>query len=174
LQQLSERDALTGLLNRRALAPLMQREAGKLRQHGEAYALLMIDIDYFKAINDGHGHAVGDATLVNLAGVLREAAREVDHSARLGGEEFCILLPHSDLDGAMHLAARVHEAVRNARWDSIQRSITVSVGVAVAHSADETPQAVLERADRALYRAKNAGRDRIELAEPPPLALKTA
>jgi diguanylate cyclase (GGDEF)-like protein len=74
----------------------------------------------------------------------------------------------------MRLAERVHTAVRNAQWESIQRTITVSVGVAVAHIADETPQAVLERADQALYRAKNSGRDQVVLAEPPVLALKRA
>src|SRR5439155_26242939 len=101
LQHLSERDALTGLLNRRALAPLLQREAGRLRRYRETYAVLMIDIDYFKGVNDKHGHAAGDAALCKLANVLRGAAREVDHIARLGGEEFCILLPHADLDRAM-------------------------------------------------------------------------
>ena len=174
LQHLSERDPLTGLLNRRALAPLLQREAVRLRRNEKAYALLMIDIDHFKAINDQHGHSVGDAALVKLAQVLRQSSREVDHIARLGGEEFCILLPNSDLDGAMRLAARVHTAVRNAQWESIQRTITVSVGVAVAHAADESPQAVLERADQALYRAKNSGRDQVVLAEPPVFALKRA
>ena len=166
LQQLSERDALTGLLNRRALAPLLQREVGRLRRYGETYALLMIDVDHFKSINDSHGHAAGDAALVKLAGVLREAAREVDHIVRLGGEEFCILLPHTDLDGAMHLGCRVHAAVRDADWREFDRSVTISVGVAVAQSAEETPQAVLARADDALYRAKNAGRDQVVLAEP--------
>ena len=166
LQQLSERDALTGLLNRRALAPLLQREVGRLRRYGETYALLMIDIDHFKNINDSHGHAAGDAALVKLADVLREAAREVDHIVRLGGEEFCILLPHSELDGAMHLACRVHAAVRDADWREFDRSVTISVGVAVAQSPDETPQEVLARADQALYRAKDAGRDQVVLAEP--------
>jgi len=166
LQQLSERDALTGLLNRRALVPLLQREVGRLRRYGETYALLMIDIDHFKNINDSHGHAAGDAALVKLADVLREAAREVDHIVRLGGEEFCILLPHSELDGAMHLACRVHAAVRDADWREFDRSVTISVGVAVAQSPEETPQAVLVRADQALYRAKNAGRDQVVLAEP--------
>jgi diguanylate cyclase (GGDEF)-like protein len=166
LQQLSERDALTGLLNRRALAPLLQREVGRLRRYGETYSLLMIDIDHFKSINDSHGHAAGDAALVKLADLLRDAAREVDHIARLGGEEFCILLPHSDLDGAMHLAGRVHSAVRGADWREFDRSVTVSVGVAVAQTPDESPQAVLARADHALYRAKNAGRDRVVLADP--------
>jgi diguanylate cyclase (GGDEF)-like protein len=171
LQRLSERDALTGLLNRRAIAPLLLREAGRLRRYAEPYALLMIDIDHFKAINDGHGHAAGDAALVQLAQVLREAAREVDSVARVGGEEFCILLPHCDLDGATQLAGRVHAAVRNADWEALAQPITVSIGLAIAQAPDEPPQAVLERADRALYRAKHDGRDRVVVAEPAGLAL---
>ena len=166
LRQRTLRDALTGLLNRRALGPLLQREATRLRRYGESYALLMVDVDHFKAINDRHGHAAGDAALVQLAAVLRKAAREVDHVVRLGGEEFCLLLPHSDLDGAAHLAQRVHEAVRRAAWGDVEPGITVSVGVAIAQSADETPQAVLARADRALYRAKEAGRDRVVFDDP--------
>ncbi|HWH81952.1 MAG TPA: GGDEF domain-containing protein [Burkholderiaceae bacterium] len=170
LQHLSERDALTGLLNRRALAPLLQREAGRLRRYDESYALLMIDVDHFKSINDRHGHAAGDAALVRLAQLLREAAREVDSVARVGGEEFCVLLPHCDPDGALQLAQRVNSRVREADWDAFGEPITVSIGLAVAQTPGEAPPAVLERADRALYRAKHAGRDRVELAEPPPAA----
>jgi diguanylate cyclase (GGDEF)-like protein len=171
LQHLSERDALTGLLNRRAIAPLLAREAGRLRRYGESYALLMVDVDHFKTINDCHGHAAGDAALVQLARVLREAAREVDSIARMGGEEFCILLPHCDQDGAMRLAERVHAAVHEAVWTGATQRLTVSVGVAVALAPEETPEAVLERADQALYRAKNDGRDRVVVAEPRRLAV---
>ncbi len=171
LQHLSERDALTGLLNRRAIAPMMQREAGRLRRYGETYALMMIDIDHFKAINDAQGHAAGDAALVQLAKVLREAAREVDSIARMGGEEFCILLPHCDLDGAKRLADRVHAAVHEADWSGCGQRLTVSVGVAVAQAPDEGSEAVLERADQALYRAKSDGRDRVVIAEPRGLAM---
>ena len=134
----------------------------------------MVDIDHFKSVNDRHGHAAGDAALVQLADVLRGAAREIDHVARLGGEEFCLLLPHSDRDGAMSLAERVHAAVREAPWDRFERPVTVSVGVAVALSGDEAPQAVLERADHALYRAKNSGRDCVVLDEPKQAALQPA
>jgi diguanylate cyclase (GGDEF)-like protein len=171
LQHLSERDALTGLLNRRAIAPLLAREAGRLRRYGESYALLMVDVDHFKTINDCHGHAAGDAALVQLARVLREAAREVDSIARMGGEEFCILLPHCDQDGAMRLAERVHAAMHEAVWTGATQRLTVSVGVAVALAPEETPEAVLERADQALYRAKNDGRDRVVVAEPRRLAV---
>jgi diguanylate cyclase (GGDEF)-like protein len=174
LQHLSRRDSLTGLLNRRAFLPLLGRQAGRLRRYGETYALLMIDIDHFKAINDTHGHAAGDAALVALATLLREAARGVDHLARLGGEEFCILLPHTDLDGAVKLGARVRESVRRAEWPRIGNALTVSVGVAVAEFSAETAAAVLERADKALYRAKADGRDRVVLAEPASFGIEAA
>jgi diguanylate cyclase (GGDEF)-like protein len=166
LQHLSQRDALTGLLNRRALQPLLAREASRLRRYGETYALVMVDIDHFKAVNDAHGHAVGDAVLVSVAELLRRAAREVDQVARVGGEEFCLLLPHTDLDGAMQVARRTREAVRAGPWPELDHTLTISVGVAMVCDPDETPVAALARADAALYRAKDEGRDCVVLAEP--------
>ena len=174
LQHLSQRDSLTGLLNRRAFMPLLGRQSARLRRYGETYALVTLDIDHFKAINDQHGHAAGDAALVALAGLLREAARGVDHIARLGGEEFCMLLPHTDLDGAVKLGARVRDLVRQAPWAHIGDSLTVSVGVAVALHASETGADLMARADKALYRAKAAGRDCVVLAEPVGWALGAA
>lgn len=166
LRQRSLRDALTGLLNRRALGPLMRRQVGRLRSYGETYAVLMVDVDHFKLINDSFGHAAGDAALIELARLMREAAREVDHIVRMGGEEFCVLLPHTDLDGALKLGDRLREVVRGADPRACV-PMTVSVGVAVAHSADEPADAVIARADAALYRAKAAGRDQVVLADPP-------
>ncbi|MES3013300.1 MAG: GGDEF domain-containing protein [Pseudomonadota bacterium] len=174
LRQRSLRDALTGLLNRRALPPLLRRQVGRLRRYGETYAVLMVDVDHFKQINDSFGHAVGDAALVELARLMREAARDVDHIVRMGGEEFCLLLPHTDLDGALRLGGRLREVVRGADANACA-PMTVSVGVAVAQSADEPADAVIARADAALYRAKAAGRDRVVLADPPtPTGLQTA
>ena len=174
LQHLSQRDSLTGLLNRRAFTPLLERQAGRLRRYGETYALVMVDIDHFKSINDRYGHAAGDAALLVLADLLREAARGVDQIARLGGEEFCMLLPHTDLDGALALGARVRDVVRQAPWSEVGASLTVSVGVAVALMRSETGADVMARADKALYRAKAAGRDRVVLAEPPAAVLRPA
>lgn len=168
LRQRSLRDALTGLLNRRALAPLLRRQVGRLRRYGEPYAVLMVDVDHFKRINDSFGHAVGDAALVDLARLMREAARDVDHIVRMGGEEFCLLLPHTDLEGALRLGGRLREVVGGADADACV-PMTVSVGVAVAQSPDEPADAVIARADAALYRAKAAGRDQVMLAEPPPV-----
>ncbi|MEP7100448.1 MAG: GGDEF domain-containing protein [Burkholderiales bacterium] len=166
LRQRSLRDALTGLLNRRALGPLLRRQVGRLRRYGETYAVLMVDVDHFKSINDSFGHAVGDAALIELARLMREAARDVDHIVRMGGEEFCLLLPHTDLDGALRLGGRLREVVGTADARACV-PMTVSVGVAVAQSADEPADAVIARADAALYRAKAGGRDRVVLAEPP-------
>jgi two-component system cell cycle response regulator len=128
----------------------------------------MVDVDHFKQINDSFGHAVGDAALVELARLMREAARDLDHIVRMGGEEFCLLLPHTDLDGALRLGGRLREAVCGADANACVR-MTVSVGVAIAQSADEPADAVIARADAALYRAKAAGRDRVVLADPPPV-----
>ncbi|MES2098402.1 MAG: GGDEF domain-containing protein [Pseudomonadota bacterium] len=166
LRQRSLRDALTGLLNRRALAPLLRRQVGRLRRYGETYAVLMVDVDHFKQINDSFGHAVGDAALIDLARLMREAARDVDHIVRMGGEEFCLLLPHTGLDGALRLGDRLREVVCGADANACV-PMTVSVGVAVAQSPDEPADAVIARADAALYRAKATGRDRVVLADPP-------
>ena len=163
LQQLSMRDPLTGLLNRRGLAPRLNREAARWRRFAEPYALLVIDVDRFKEVNDRHGHAAGDAVLVQLGGLLREFARDIDAVARLGGEEFCILLAHCDPPGAEQAAERLRREVRETVWPPIGAPLTVSVGVAVVAAAD-APPAVLARADRGLLQAKAAGRDRVVLA----------
>jgi diguanylate cyclase (GGDEF)-like protein len=168
LHHLSIRDPLTGLLNRRGLAPRLTREAARLRRYGEHYALLAVDVDHFKAVNDRHGHATGDAVLVQLGALLRDMARDVDTVARLGGEEFCLLLPQGDLAGARLAAERLCHAVRQAVWPQVEGPLTVSVGVALASGRDENPQAVLARADAALLRAKASGRDRVVLDEAVP------
>ena len=156
---------MTGLLNRRALGPLLRRQVGRLRRYGETCAVLMVDVDHSKRINDSFGHAIGDAAPIALAQLMRQAARDVDHIVRMGGEEFCLLLPHTDLDGALRLGDRLRELVRGADASACA-PMTVSVGVAVAQTADEPADAVIARADAALYRAKAAGRDRVVLAEP--------
>ncbi len=164
LQQLSVRDPLTRLLNRRGLTAQLAREAGRLRRHREVYSVLAIDADRFKAINDSLGHAAGDAVLVALAGVLRANARDIDQIARVGGEEFCVLLPYTDRDGALVAAERVRAAVQRQPWPGLNHPLTVSVGVAVAERGDEAPESVLRRADAALYQAKRLGRNRVVLA----------
>jgi diguanylate cyclase (GGDEF)-like protein len=164
LHQRSIVDPLTGLYNRRGLAPELLREVTRQRRHGDRFAVLAVDVDHFKAINDRHGHGVGDAVLKQLGELLRQAARNVDTVARMGGEEFCLLLPQSELVGARQVAERLCQLVRDAEWPQLDGPLTVSVGVAMAARDDTTPQAVLERADAALLRAKQTGRDRVVVA----------
>lgn len=169
LQHLSQHDGLTGLLNRRAMEYLLDRESQRLQRFGQPYAVMLVDIDHFKRVNDRMGHAVGDAVLASVARTLNEQAREVDRVARFGGEEFCVLLPHTLREGALQAAERFREAVRRQPvvCGDERVSITISVGVAAASDPTETPEALLHRADLAMYRAKAQGRDRVILALPP-------
>jgi diguanylate cyclase (GGDEF)-like protein len=168
LQHRSDHDALTGLLSRRPLQTRLQTEAERLQRYGSGYAMLSVDIDHFKRINDERGHAAGDAVLVRVAHTLRAAARQVDSVARMGGEEFCVLLPEADRRGAQAVAQRVLEAVRALEHPELGPDwrVTVSVGLAVVASPVESEQALLRRLDRALYRAKTDGRNRVVEADP--------
>jgi diguanylate cyclase (GGDEF)-like protein len=163
LHQLSIRDPLTGLLNRRGLAPRLVREGTRWRRQQGGYGVLVVDVDHFKAVNDRHGHAAGDAVLVRLAELLGQVAREVDTVARLGGEEFCVLLPGADVVQAHQTGERVCKLVRGSAWPvpaADGGGLTVSVGVAVV-AGDDGPHRVLARADAALLLAKKGGRDRV-------------
>ncbi len=174
LQHLSQHDGLTGLLNRRAMEYLLDREAQRLQRFGQPYAVMLVDIDHFKRVNDQMGHAVGDAVLASVARTLNEQAREVDRVARFGGEEFCVLLPHTLREGALQAAERFREAVRRNPVSSGDElvSVTISVGVAAASDPTESLEELLHRADQAMYRAKAQGRDRVILA--PPVAVAGA
>ncbi len=158
-------DVLTGLPNRaHAQAELLRLAQA---EHHHPVSLLLIDLDHFKSINDGHGHAVGDAVLVSCAATLRETLRRSDELARWGGEEFVVWLPRTGLDDAMCVADKLRRAI-SARPHAGEllpggRRVTMSVGVA-QWRADELLRDVLLRADRAMYAAKNAGRDCAVLA----------
>jgi diguanylate cyclase (GGDEF)-like protein len=168
LLHLSEHDALTGLLNRRAIEQRLSGEAERLARYGQPYVVLSIDIDQFKTINDRFGHPAGDAVLKALAATLARTGRRNDQSARTGGEEFWVLMPSTGLDGARQAAERLLRAVREMRvpGPAGEIALTVSIGIAVAERVGEEVDAVLKRLDAALYRAKQGGRDRIELAAP--------
>jgi diguanylate cyclase (GGDEF)-like protein len=167
LRHLSLHDALTGLVNRRGLGQRLGDERQRLQRHGTPFALLSLDIDHFKQVNDKHGHAVGDGVLVGVAQLLKREARALDVVARTGGEEFCLLLPATDQAGAMQLAQRLLQAHRSQAHEAAgQRlKVTVSIGLALADSRRETDVELWRRVDAALYRAKGNGRDRIEVAE---------
>jgi diguanylate cyclase len=125
------------------------------------FAVVLFDLDYFKAYNDEHGHLAGDAALARMGAVLRRAIRGDDLAFRYGGEEFLLLLPDTDLAGAHHVAERVRRAVVED-IDSDLPPFTISGGIAVSEPADgRDPQRVLRRADAALYRAKRGGRNRV-------------
>jgi diguanylate cyclase (GGDEF)-like protein len=169
LQHRSDHDTLTGLLGRRPMEQRLRAEAQRQRRFGGRFALLSIDIDHFKQVNDQFGHAAGDAVLVRVAQALREAAREVDSVARMGGEEFCVLLPGTDRAGAEAVAARMLDAVRALRHPEAPdlAPVTVSIGLALVDAPAESLQAVQRRLDQALYGAKAGGRDRIQHAAAP-------
>ena len=126
----------------------------------------MVDIDHFKRINDRLGHAAGDAVLCAVAQTLQAHAREVDRVARFGGEEFCVLLPHTLHEGALQAAERLREAINlvSIPWNDEVISVTISTGLATADNPDESLDAIIQRADQALYQAKADGRNRVVAA----------
>ena len=171
LERLSRHDALTGLLNRRAMDERMLQEEQRARRlasppPGQApgqVALLMVDVDHFKQLNDSHGHAVGDRALQHLAALMRTQLRDIDALARWGGEEFLALLPATSGDEAAQVAGRLCERVRSLPLvsDDQRLLLTVSVGVADWQGPHDSLVDMLKRADAALYAAKREGRDRV-------------
>ena len=159
LTALAAVDELTGLYNRRGLFELAQREFARARRSGRSLALAMIDLDHFKEVNDRHGHLAGDDTLKRCAIALQGIARASDLCGRFGGEEFLLVAPETDLEGARVLAERMREAVREATAGAIP--VTASAGVTVLGAGDAALDDAVRRADDALYQAKTGGRDRV-------------
>lgn len=165
LSELARHDPLTGLYNRMAADEQLRSEFERMKRIQHAYSVLMIDIDLFKDVNDTYGHAVGDEVLKLLAHTMNKCLRVYDFIARFGGEEFLILLPHTDLDQACLVAEKVRAAVSELQHP-VAGPITVSIGVAEA-SPDQTNEDVaVKEADDRLYEAKRAGRNRIVNASP--------
>jgi len=166
---LTVRDPLTGAFNRRYLQERLASEAAFARRHKTPLSLLLLDIDYFKQINDVHGHSAGDAALRLLAQALSSMARQEDMLARYGGEEFALVARGIDRNGAQLLAERVRSAIAKQRLpvDKGSLSFTVSVGVAHCDAGDDCDaQHMFEAADRELYAAKDAGRNRVSISPP--------
>ena len=163
LEHLSQHDGLTGLLNRRAIEALLDREAQRLERFNQPFSILLIDIDHFKRVNDRLGHPAGDQVLIEVARRLQVEAREVDHVARYGGEEFCVLLPHTEHEGALQAAERLREGVceRPITWGNATVPVTISMGLVCANDPRESLQSLLRRADAALYQAKDGGRNMV-------------
>lgn len=161
LRRLANTDPLSGLLNRRAFLPLGAAAVQRHAVQGEVTAVLMIDIDHFKRVNDSHGHAVGDRVIRSVAALIKSEVRDEDHVARFGGEEFIVLLGGVDGEAALVAAERVRQriAATPMRVEGGLLEVTASVGVAVTAPGDRDFEDVVQRADRALYAAKSRGRN---------------
>ncbi|MFO1272867.1 MAG: GGDEF domain-containing protein [Rubrivivax sp.] len=164
LRRASRRDALTGLANRLALDEAVERHWQQFRRRGRRFAMLLVDIDHFKQVNDTHGHPVGDAVLAQVGERLRRQARATDTVGRMGGEEFLIVMDEVTPEQARQSAERLRLAFEEqpVSAGALALPLRVCVGVAIAGPGDDKAEAVLERADRALYRAKAGGRNRVE------------
>jgi diguanylate cyclase (GGDEF)-like protein/PAS domain S-box-containing protein len=161
-------DHLTGVANRRAFVEAAELELSRNRRAPRPTALVLVDADHFKRINDRHGHAGGDAVLRHLGQLLSATFRQVDVVARVGGEEFAVLLPSSDLDAAVAVAERLRALVAShpVAYDGAHIACTISAGVAVCDGDAPRLDGLMKRADQALYAAKAAGRDRVERWRP--------
>ena len=165
LERLVGIDALTGLSNRRQIEDDLVRAASAARRHDTELAILLIDIDHFKAINDTHGHQAGDRALAGTARAMEDALRREDLVGRWGGEEFLAILPATDVDGAAVVAERIRAGIRELEIltdGSSTVGVSASIGVAAAGPLDGVHE-LLARADSALYAAKQRGRDRVEV-----------
>jgi diguanylate cyclase (GGDEF)-like protein len=158
-------DELTGLANRRQLGTALDREIALSRRQLTPLAVVLVDIDRFKAVNDTYGHAAGDDVLQGTADVLRQATRDADLVGRWGGEEFLLLLPTADADVAALVAERCRASLADHDFPVVS-TVTASFGVALL-ADDDDADALVARADEALYRAKGGGRDRVEVAAAP-------
>jgi diguanylate cyclase (GGDEF)-like protein len=168
LQALSATDPLTGVPNRRSLDERLAIEIARMTRYGSPLSLVMVDLDHFKALNDHHGHAAGDAVLRGVAEILDSEKRLGDMVARYGGEEFVAVLPHSDAAAALAWAERVRARLASTSFDLSGQhlAITASFGVASGRNDEDSSETLLRAADEALYEAKAAGRNQVALAPP--------
>jgi len=164
MKQLATTDALTGVANRHQFFAEGSRELRRAARYGKPMALLMLDIDYFKSINDTHGHQAGDEVLRGLAREVGNALRDTDTFGRIGGEEFAVVLPEADLEKGAEVAGRIRRLLGKMAIEvnGAVISFTVSIGVTLALAEDKSIEDVVNRADEALYKAKRMGRNRVE------------
>ncbi len=158
-------DPLTGLYNRRYMESHLATLVGQAGETGRSLSLLVLDIDHFKAVNDTHGHDVGDEVLREFSGRVRRAVRGIDLVCRLGGEEFVVVMPETDLAHGIGVGERIRQAIATEAFacdeNGAALNITVSIGIAAIEHAEDTSDSLLKRADRALYAAKREGRNRV-------------
>lgn len=166
IEKLARTDPLTLLVNRRGLEEAIAHERDRAERTGEPLSVVALDLDRFKRVNDTWGHAVGDRLLSAVGEALRAGVRPYDVAARMGGEEFLLVLPATRRERAAEVAERLRARVAELVVEGLPERVTSSAGVA-EHARGETTEALLERADAALYEAKRLGRDRVVLAPPP-------
>ncbi len=162
-RQQANTDALTGLANRRSAMQALDREIMRARHSGDPLALLVFDVDHFKAVNDTHGHTQGDLVLTEIGRIIRQQKRDGQFAARVGGEEFLMILPGTNGRAASAAAERLRLAIDHGTRSSDAPSVTVSVGHAALVPGD-TSLTLFARADEALYAAKRGGRNQVRLA----------
>jgi len=177
LIRLANTDQLTGLANRRAFFARVEDEIKRTRRTSAEFSILLLDIDHFKRINDAHGHDVGDAVIFEIGRIISASLRETDMAARIGGEEYAVILPETPMDGAYWVAERIRTAVSKFRFQLNNPNnyikCTVSIGVAdsdgvkdiSSENIETTPAALYKIADTRLYIAKNTGRNQVSMDE---------
>ena len=156
-------DHLTGLANRRRFERQLEREVARTRRYGRPFCLLLLDIDHFKRVNDSHGHEAGDEALRRLANALQAGTRGIDTAARIGGEEFGLILPETESARGCEVAERLRQAISETEIPAAGH-ITVSIGLAECTASFGDVRQLFTAADAALYEAKRAGRDRVQCA----------
>ena len=164
LERMAHTDALTNLFNRRYFMQRLNEEFERVTRHGSALSVLVYDLDHFKKVNDTFGHDIGDRVLISVSQVTNQIKRITDVACRLGGEEFALLLPETDRQGAIKLAQRLRSGIEQFPYSELLKQevkVTASVGVATVSQKIKEPNAILKTADRALYRAKNGGRNMV-------------
>ena len=159
LEKLATTDSLTNTYNRRKFNQLLNHEMERSRRHHHPLSLVIIDIDFFKSVNDQYGHAAGDDVLISMSKVMKTLMRKTDFICRIGGEEFGIILCDTDEGNAYDVAEKVRICIENTEF-SISSQVTISAGIA-EYNSDEVMNEFFKRADSALYEAKNTGRNRV-------------
>lgn len=159
LNSLSMTDSLTGLMNRRAIEPIIVNEINRMNRYNSPVSLLMLDLDHFKRVNDNYGHDFGDTVLQHVAEMIRSICRKTDNFARWGGEEFVILAADTTADNAVYLAEKIRRQIESSKVESLD-DLTVSIGISEYHRGEDF-QVWFKRSDIALYEAKDLGRNRV-------------